>query len=459
MVMTRSRLRIPIAGWTGSTIYMRRICGVKEKTPAEVGVRKRILSYLNEEGLCLANPAAWTGEPVEGLWATPWGAAHILVSLGETYRDEPSDETRDLARKVFTAFVDKARKDTGRYYYPYCTPFKDGESLLSGWAEVNAYNYCWVVEPTLHYYESFGDQEGLAAAIAFAEGQLCDLPEDQGTQRIDPVTGEFTNHVHVHTRTIWGIAHLGYVTGNSRYIDWAKRAYDFVFCKGTDFGWYREQMLPGYDRLLSETCTVGDMTAIAYYLGLCGFTKCFDDIERTVVNYLSFTQFKVDKIEALFRKTHSDKAPKVAEDALAELKGLEGGFIAQTGINELITHPETLGQPGMAENGLHMMGCCPPSGMLALYYAWLASAVKCGTGEVRINTFISTENQWCKVETDYSNIPATIIRINKPAEYLFRLPGVGETRRRKDSIERKTDGSQVDRTRPCVCQHRPSRWR
>ena len=48
-------------------VHMREMAGVAEPDEVELGVQRRVMGYLGEGGLAWINPAAWTGEPVEGL--------------------------------------------------------------------------------------------------------------------------------------------------------------------------------------------------------------------------------------------------------------------------------------------------------------------------------------------------------------------------------------------------------
>lgn len=49
-------------------VHMREMAGVGEPDEVEQGVTRRVLGYLGEQDFAWLNPAAWTGEPVEGYW-------------------------------------------------------------------------------------------------------------------------------------------------------------------------------------------------------------------------------------------------------------------------------------------------------------------------------------------------------------------------------------------------------
>ena len=344
------------------------------------------------------HPAAWVGpEPkVEGRWVSTWSTANLIVSLAETYQRTRDRSAADEARAMVLALRKLASWDGGRAYFAGGpVPWKDGQWLRLGWAATHAKNYPFTVEPFLGYYECTGDKEGLDLARAFAEGFLAGSQPDQGSQRVDPSTGAFEGHAHLHTRAIWGMAHSGAVVKEPRYLDWANRAYDFVVANGTDFGWYPEFIPQGEYR--AEICVVGDMTSAAAWLARGGRPRYWDHVDRAVRNELRRSQFFLTpEFLTVFRQIHKDKPREVTERAIAELRKLEGGFVAQPGFDDWVSYPGSLGKPGMNENGIQMMGCCPPEGMRALWEAWNA-VVEEHDGIIRVNLAMSRDHAAAKV--------------------------------------------------------------
>ena len=363
--------------------HMREMAGEPTPCAFETGVRQRVLSYLRPDGLAWVNPAAWIGEKssVTGSWATTWGTGKILVTLSETYRRTKSPADLQQAKRTFSALKQLAHWDGPRAYYPGGpTPWKDGQWLRAGWAADHYHNYPSVVEPLVRYYECTGDREGLDLAAAFSEGFLAESQPDMGACRVDPQTGAFAGHVHTHTHAIWGVAHLGALLKEPRYLDWARRAYDFVAASGTDYGWYPEFI----GSQLTEICVVGDMTSLAGWLARSGRPEYWDHVERTIRNEIRRSQFFLTPaFLKLFRDVHKDKPPEVVGAALADLRKLEGGFVAQSAFDDWVGFPASMGKPGRM-SGVHMMGCCPPEGMRALWEAW-TGAVETNGSVVQVN--------------------------------------------------------------------------
>jgi hypothetical protein len=75
---------------------------------------------------------------------------------------------------------------------------------------------------------------------------------------------------------------------------------------------------------------------------------------------------------ALFKEVQRHRPAGEVEAALAEVRKLEGGFVAQPGLDDWVSYPAhpKLGTAGLYSNGIQMMGCCPPEGMRGLWEAW-----------------------------------------------------------------------------------------
>ncbi len=422
--------------------HMREMAGVPEPDAVERGVRQRIRGYRREDQLVWMNPAAWVGplkspSAVEALrheWAFTWATGKLLVSLAEEYQRTGDAALKSECRAMFLALARLAcRDDQGRAYLPFgAAPWRDGEWLhLSdaganqGWGGELAHGYPFVIEPLVRYWECTGDAEALALARAFAEGHMAGVPPHLGEERIDPVTGAFRKHVHLHTHEIWGAAHLGAVTGEARYLNWAERAYRFVLSQGTDFGWYPEYIPQSEYR--TEICVVGDMTSIAACLARGGRPEFWDHVERTVRNELHRAQFALTPaFMALFRSLHKDKPAAQVEAALAALRKLEGGFVAQPAFDDWVSYPgPNLGAPGLYANGIQMMGCCPPEGLRGLWEAWQGIVQERPEGTF-INLAFSGEHAAATVVAYEPADGCLDVQVRRAGAYFLRPPAWAE---------------------------------
>ena len=377
--------------------HLREMAGEPDADRVERGVRARVLSYLGDDHCSWVNPAAYVGHSVPGVYIGTWTTAKLLYSLSETWEREGDEQARTTARQVFEALRGLAQWDGDRAWYMGIAPYRDGKWLMEGWCEYHGRNYPFIVEPCVRYWETTGDEEALDLARAFTEGFLAEVQPDMGAQRIDAETGAFEGHVHAHTHAIWGVAHLGVVLGERRYLDWVQQAYEFVLANGTDYGWYPEHIPQQTHH--AEICVVGDMVSIGAWLARGLSPHYWDHVERTVRNELRRAQFFLtDPFVTLFRELHRDRPVAVVEEALCELRRLEGGFVSKTVFDDWVSYPDNpaLGTHGMANNGIHMMGCCPPEGLRGLWEAWNGVVEERPSG-VFVNLAIGRENPAARV--------------------------------------------------------------
>lgn len=422
--------------------HMREMAGEPEAEAVERGVRRRILGYRQADGLVWMNPAAWVGtltspgavEALKHEWAFTWASGKLLVSLAEEFQRTGEAQTKVECRALFQALAKLAsRDDQGRAFLPHgAAPWRNGEWLHladagedSGWGGELAHGYPFAIEPLVRYWECAGDPDALALARAFAEGHLAGLQPDMGANRVDPVTGAFRKHVHLHTHEIWGMAHLGAVVKEPRYLDWAERAYRFVLSQGTDYGWYPEYIPQREYR--TEICVVGDMTSIAACLARGGRPEFWDHVERAVRNELRRAQFSLTPAFVdLFRRLHQDKPASEVEAALTDLIKLEGGFVAQSAFNDWVGCPNPkMGAPGLYANGIQMMGCCPPEGMRGLWEAWRGSVEERHEG-VFVNLTFTREHPAAAVTAFEPAAGRLEVRVRKAGAFYLRPPAWAE---------------------------------
>ena len=436
--------------------HMREMAGETQAEAVELGVRQRIISYRRADNLVWLNPAAWVGplqspsaiEALKHEWAFSWPTGKLLISLSEEFQRTGRPPLRDDCRAMFVALRRLVSRDAqGRAFLPCgASPCRDGAwlsladaSIDSGWGAELSHGYPFISEPLVRYWECTGDAEALELARSFAEGHIAGSQPDMGEHRIDPDTGAFRKHVHLHTHEIWGVAHLGAVTGEQRYLDWAERAYRFVLSQGSDYGWYPEYIPQHAYR--TEICVVGDMTSIAANLARGGRPEFWDQVERTVRNELRQAQFALTPaFVSLFREVHRGKPAAAIDAALAELRKLEGGFVAQSGFDDWVSYPgdPQLGSPGMYANGIQMMGCCPPEGMRGLWEAW-QGVVEVRTEGVRINLPFTREHAAATVNAFRPEDGGYAVTARKVGDYFLRPPAWADPA----TIRLQRDGTEV----------------
>ena len=378
--------------------YMRDICGSTGARQVEAAFHQRMRDYIQPDGTVLAPPGCYNESDINAVFEKKdytfhvWGATKILKSLSEDYLRTKSPASRELARKVMLRLRGLAQWDAAgkaAWFAGGMAAVKpDGTLLSTGWS----INPAPIVEPLLTYFLATGDEEGLAFARAYAEGIMAGL--QPGGVRFKP-DGRFDDplgHSHAIMHSLWGISHLGILAGESRYLEFSRRAWDWMLARGTGTGWF-----PAMPDNCNETCCVSDMISNACLFGQDGHPEYFDYAERYMRNYISPLQFVVTpEFERYYRTLNAAAGDAAIEKGLAELRKFQGGIIGGSGLNDF--ENELLGRV----SGFEMFGCCAPEGMRAIHTVWSSviehrEKATWGPAGVFVNMCLSRESPWGEV--------------------------------------------------------------
>lgn len=402
-------------------IMMREMAGGEKGRAAQEGIRRRIMKYLRDDGLCWVIPYCASPD-TDKEYAMAWTTGKLLYSLSHQYRLTGEEHYRKLARKLFEGLRGMASWHTGRAFYQHGAQAWHPDGCARGYEG----HYPWVVEPVLTYFESTGDQEAFDFGLAMGEGMVCDLQPGH----LRRSNGFIGGHTHANMHTVIGVAHLGALTRDPRYIEWARVAYDHIRFRGLETGWVQEMNDLEFEPLWlphtlhSETCLVGDMVAIGVYLAQSGYTSYWDHVERTVRNYLKPTQFKVTpQLEEIYHRLHPDNAR--ANAGLKAMRELEGGFISSPVPNDwAFSVPKDWSHHGMfgpERLVLDMMGCCPPEGMRGLHTAWSKAVVETPEA-VQVNLALERDAAAARVTPINSGRQGITVHAKRTGKFLLRVP-------------------------------------
>ena len=374
--------------------YMRDITGSTRGREVEAAFHKRIREYIDPEGRVWSHPGCFNEGNTTAKYEKKdfvihiWGATKILQSLSEDYSRTRNPESKALARKVMLALKKIATWDGSGRCWMQCGMGAlrgDGSIVPNGWNAQPAP----LVEPLVTYWQATQDAEGLEFARGYAEGIINNL--QPGGIRFQS-GGAFNGHSHATMHAVWGIAHLGLVTGDRPYLDFAKRAWDWMLTRGTGTGWF-----PAGPDDCNETCCVSDMISIAVLLGRAGHAEYYDYAERYFRNHIAPQQFIVTpEFSAYYRRKNQSAGEDKIEKGLAELSKFQGGIIGGSGLNDF--ENELLG----GASGFRMFGCCAPEGMRAIYTVWMNTIERwpisaAGPAGIYVNMGFSRESPWGQV--------------------------------------------------------------
>ncbi len=379
--------------------YMRDITQSDAGRDVEAAFHKRIRDYVDPaDGKVWSSPGAFNEGNTTANYQKKddiihiWGATKILKSLSEDYIRTKNPASKELAQKVMLALKKLATWDTGPSGEARCwfacgmgAFHADGTVVPNGWNREPAP----IVEPLVTYYLATGDPVGLDFAKAYSEGMIQGCQPDGLRFRPD---GSFDGHSHATMHAVWGVADLGVVTHDQRYVDFAKGVWTFMLSRGTGTGWF-----PAGPDNCCETCCISDMTSIAACLGDSGQSEYYDDVERYMRNYISRLQFIVSpEFEAYYRKLNATAGEENIAAGLTELRKFQGGIIGGSGLNDY--ENALLGNV----SGFQMFGCCAPEGMRAIHTAWISTIEHQPESSTRpagvyVNMTLSRDSEWGQV--------------------------------------------------------------
>ncbi len=395
---------------------MRAMTGSDLGLEAQRAVHRRLVGYVRDGHGQVGDDMSWCvpyccSPDHDRDYAMPWTTGKLLHAETDLYRANGDPAHRQLARRLFEGLRRVACWDTGRAFYPGAwQPFCNDANAPAGLRYARGYNghYPPVLSPLIHYARHCDDDEAMAFALAMAEGYLADIQPGH----LHRPEGYVFGHNHVQMHAIRGVAELGARLGDRRLLGWAESAYAHFWRNGFDTGWLPEHIWEPDHRNHSETCLTADMMETAMWLARGGQPDVWDQVERTVRNYLVPLQFFVTPaFEAFWRAVNADRTPREIAESLRTLRELEGGFMSSVPPNDRVFQVRTDGQHfgAVTYQGrslvLDMMGCCPPEGMRALYLAWDSivtegrPAAGSGTAEVLVNLALDHDSPWAKVRT------------------------------------------------------------
>ena len=397
--------------------YMRDITGSNKGRDVEAGFHKRILSYVNEDGIVWSDPGCLNEDKIDAYWDKKdyiihmWGAPKILRSLSEDYIRTKNPMSKELARKVMLALKRLAKWDDKGRCWVACGM---GGLHADGTVAIGSPIPCPVVGPLVTYWQATGDTEALDFARAYADGMIAGVQPDGARFQPDGSFGEL--HGHCTMRSVWGVGLLGLATGDQKYVDFAKRSFDWVLSKGTGTGWF--PAVPSY-AFCTEICLISDMMSTASCVAEAGRPEYYDYVERSMRNYIANLQFVASEegFEDRYRKMHTNvseadikrseeitsgnllwgtrKTPLTEEEiqkGMAASKKFQGGFY-NAGLNDM--------ENSQIWGGYiwKIAGCCAPEGIRAVYTSWINTIKhmpksKLGPEGVYVNMSFSRTSQW-----------------------------------------------------------------
>ena len=407
---------------------MREMTGATTHQNVQDIVHKRLLGYVKSgkggmgDDMCWCIPTCMS-TMTELEHAMEWTTCRLLQSEVDLWRLTKKKNHRLMARRLFDGLRRPAAWETGRAFYREgVKAFRDGKYL-------GAYggHYPHLLTPLVNYWETTGETEALEFACAMADGMLADLQPGN----LHHAGGYVGGHCHNQAYALRGLAQLGAAMNNWRYLEWAENVYKFFALSQMNTGWLPEIINEKYSpahRNHAETCFTADIMEMECWFARGGKPDYWDQVERTIRNYLAPLQWQVTpQMEELYKQIHAKRSFEEIRNGMDQLRQLEGGFLSGPTPNDRIFEvlPGSEHHGGIDFQGSHivmdMMGCCPPEGMRMLYLAWKNTICQDGKN-VFVNLAFNHDGPIATVKTTMPGAGQISAKAKMAANFLLRPP-------------------------------------
>ena len=331
--------------------------------------KKFLLSNWGEHGLRFHNKYPWT----HTMHSSFHEMGYILPALNRLSKKYPDDEEiesrisnlirgmRSLVyeRKVRTFWSGDFYETEPIYEFPNDVYLQEGGFNMTrhtGRGEQSVRNSIMLLA-LVERYEIKGDEVALDLARGMANFLL-------GPSRYFNYKMEFFGHVHSAGWAAIGLARLGRVVKEERYVKAAKGIYDYIRSISSSFGWVPEyaQWHP-MDEEHCETCCIRDMILCAWELIQLGYPEYWNDINLFIRN-----QMVENQISSATYVTVDNTIPDDHENGITYKdidKRMIGGFTGGSLPNSI-----------SLSKFRSIAGCCVGMAPTALRLAWDLAVTK-----------------------------------------------------------------------------------
>jgi hypothetical protein len=232
--------------------------------------------------------------------------------------------------------------------------------------------------------------------------------------------GEDFIHFHAHAIDLLGILEYAIAVGDRDLMEFVRKGYEYGRANGSStVGFFPEiiEELPTrnpYPKahrgcLVSETCEVADMIALALKLTTAGVGDYWDDVDRWVRNQFIENQLtRVDWVERIpkpqkpTRVSFHQTTERVAERNL-------GAFAGWPSANDWTIYAG-------------IQHCCTGNAARAIYYVW-ENILHWQEGQLRVNLLLNRASPWADVNSHIPYEGKVEVHIKEKCErVLIRIP-------------------------------------
>ncbi len=400
-----------VASWYEAIDAVRGMLETDEGAEVQAGFRHHLMKSWGSHGLRFHEPYPWAAT----IHSSFHEMAYILSALNRILRKEPDDLAAErrasalvrgmrslvIERKVKTFWSGDYEEEEPVYEFPNDVYLARGGFDLArhtGRGERPIRN-AMMLEALVTRYEQAGDEVALDLARGLANHLL-------GVSRYFNYRMAFFGHVHSAVWFASGLARMGRLTGEQRYVRKAKGIYDYVRSISSSFGWVPEfaQWQPP-DGRFCETCCIKDMIQCGLDLVDAGYEQCWDDVNRFARNQLVENQIASGEFVAVDPDRPDTEATTYRDIDRRIVGGFSGG-----------SEPNSIS----LERFRSVAGCCAGTAPQALAMVW-DRAVDEGRGRITVNLPIDKATRRGEVEMGYPNEGYVAVTPRRKADVAIRM--------------------------------------
>ncbi len=399
-----------VASWYEAAVATRKILGEDPRLGAvEQGFKRHVLKSWGPQGLRYHEDYPWSNTNHSAFHEM----AYVLGALNRLLQEEPDNAEAEMRAAGLTrgmrGLVDEIQTrtfwsgdfpfDEKVYRFPGDVYLRDGgwcAERVTGRGEESIRNGMMLHSLAVRA-EKFSDDAALDLAVGMANYLL-------GISRYFNCRGEFFGHVHSAVWVASGLARLGRLVGNERYIQKANATYSYVRSISSEFGWVPEyaQWHPMGEENC-ETCCIKDMIQCSLELIDCGYDY-WDVVNKFTRNQLVEQQVK----DGSFVAVDNSRVDEIGMTWRDIDKRVVGGWSGGADVNSI-----------SLSRFRSIAGCCVGTAPQALHLVWERIIVD-RDGTVTINLPMEKQDAVAAVAIGYPNEGYIRVTAKKAGNYRVR---------------------------------------
>ena len=400
-----------VASWYEAIVCVRHILGADARaTAVEQAFIRHLLKSWGPQGLRYHEPYPWSNTN----HASFHEMGYVLNALNRLLLEQPGhaeaeQRTRELVRGLRGLVVQRRTATFWSgdwalpekvYEFPGDVYLRDGGFVperVTGRGEECIRNAVLLM-PLAVRADLFKDEVALDVAEGIANHLL-------GLSRYFNWKGEFFGHVHSAVWFAAGLARLGRITNNLRYVTRANDIYRYVLGLSSPFGWVPEyaQWRP-INEEHCETCCIKDMIECGFELIDCGYDY-WDVINKFTRNQLAEQQIQ----DGSFVGVDNTRDDKDGHTWRAMDERVVGGWSGGAEPNSL-----------SLARFRSIAGCCVGTAPQALEMVW-QRIVTHRDGTLHVNLPMTHTSALADVAIGYPNAGWLRVTAKMPGTYLVRV--------------------------------------